>query len=69
MNQREMTHEELKNCHDEIIEENESLKLINQILVKTIINLKGDRKYLLGQLSKIENENKKPIAHEEDGIR
>jgi len=69
MNQKEMTHEELKICHEEIVEENQCLKLINQVLSKTILNLKKEKKYLLGELSKIEKENKIPISHAKDGIR
>ena len=57
-NCREMTHEELKIAYDEVLTTNDNLKLINELLVKNVKDLRGDRRYLLHEVNKLENEIK-----------
>lgn len=58
-NCREMTHEELKICHKETIQENEDLKIINELLIANIRNLRSDTRYLQGKVEKLEKELKR----------
>jgi uncharacterized protein YlxW (UPF0749 family) len=55
---REMTYEELKIIHDEVLAENDNFKLINELLVKNVKDLRGDRRYLLNEVKKLEKEIK-----------
>ncbi|WP_428025052.1 hypothetical protein [Arcobacter sp.] len=55
---REMTYEELKIIYDEVLAENDNFKLINELLVKNVKDLRGDRRYLLNEVKKLEKEIK-----------
>ena len=54
-----MTHEELKICHMEIIQENEDLKIVNELLIANIRNVRSDTRYLQGEVEKLETELKR----------
>jgi len=55
---RKATYEELQELYNEIMEKNDSLELINELLVKTIKNLRSDSSYFKAEIHKLEIEIK-----------